>query len=109
MLVSLAAGGGCLAAIDRGLPLQAQSPGRFDVDLNLEGVGLYGVHVGERFLIPSVVRVLLGLIADRLAVDVALSGARLVHDYREHAGEQKRRHRGGDDQNGCVGSNVGPS
>src|ERR1700730_7049185 len=80
LLVSLAAGGRCLAAIDRGLPLQAQSPGRFDVDLNLEGVGHYGEHVGERFLIPSVVRVLLGLIADRLAVDVALSGARLGHD-----------------------------
>src|SRR6202162_6680668 len=100
MLVSLAAGGGCLAAIDRGLPLQAQSPGRFDVDLNLEGVGLYGVHVGERLLIPSVVRVLLGLITDRLAADVAVSGARLVHDYREHAGGRKGPHPGGDDTKG---------
>jgi ribosome-associated translation inhibitor RaiA len=54
------------------LPVQAASPGRFDVDLKLGGVGLHGVLVGECFLMPNSECVLLRLIADGVPFDVAL-------------------------------------
>ena len=64
--------------------------------------------VGERFLTPQSKLILVGLIAERLALAVALLAARLVHHEGEHAGEDKHRQCGDDDQNHCVGSHVGP-
>ena len=61
--------------------------------------------VGKHFLTPDSKRVLLGLFADGLA---PLRGARLVHHAREHADEHKCCQCGDEEQNDCVGSDVGP-
>jgi hypothetical protein len=91
--------------MDRRLLLQAARPDRFDVELDPGCMGPRIELVGKHFLMPESKRVLLGLIADR---PNPLRGARLVHDAREHAGEHKCRHCGDEDQNGCVGSDIGP-
>ena len=68
-------------------------------------MGPRGVLVGKHLLTPHSKCAFLGLFADRPA---ALRGARLVHHAREHTGEHKCCQCGDDDQNGCVGSDVGP-
>lgn len=94
--------------MDGRLLLRAASPDRLDVDLDLGRVGPRGILVGEGLLPSKAVRIFVGLIMERLAVDVTLYGACLVHHSRDHAGEHKRRYCGDDDQNDCVGSDVGP-
>jgi hypothetical protein len=87
--------------------LQAARQDRLDVDLDLGCMGPCIELVGERFLTPKSYCVLIGLIADRRALDAA-PGARLVHHEDERAGEHKCRHCGDEDQNVCVGSDIGP-
>jgi len=50
--VQLVAGGGCLAAMDSRLLLQAASADRLDVYLDLSRVGPGGVFVGECLVAP---------------------------------------------------------
>ena len=104
----MVAGGDCFASIDRRLLLQTVCPDSLDVDLDLGGMGPGSGLVGERFLTPQSKLILVGLIAERLALAVALFAARLVHHEGEHAGEDKHRQCGDDDQNHCVGSHIGP-
>ena len=99
---------GCRGAMDGRLLLRAASPDRLDVDLDLGRVGPRGILVGECLLPSKASRIFVGLIMERLAVGVTLYGACLRHHSRYHAGEHKRRYRGDDDQNDCVGSDVGP-
>ena len=106
--VQLLARCGCLAAVDSRLLLQSARPDRLDVDLDLGRVGPRGILVGEGLLPSKAVRIFVGLIMERLAVDVTLYGACLRHHSRDHSGEHKRRYGGDDDQNDCVGSDVGP-
>jgi hypothetical protein len=106
--VQFLAGGDCFAATVGRLLLQSARANRLDIELHLGRMGPRVELVGKRFLSPQSQRVLGHLVVDCRSFSAEPRVSRLGgHDY-ERAGEYEYRDGGNDDQNYCVGRDVGP-